>query len=451
MNFYEIIRKYNISPARVFVIGFALIILAGSLLLSMPFVTNSGQSVGFINALFTATSAVCVTGLVVVDTGTFWNPIGQIIILILIQIGGLGFMTMASLVAMIIGKRISLQSRIMMQESLSTVNISGVVRLTLNVVAITFGIEALGALFLSFRFVPKFGWIKGIYYSIFHAISAFCNAGFDLMGNYTSLTGFVDDPLVMLTISALIVLGGIGFMVMMEVSQFKSPKMWSLNTKIVLYTTAVLLAFGVLFSLIMEWNNPDTLGNLSLSGKLLGGLFNGLTPRTAGFNSIDMSLLRPSTIVVVIALMFIGGSSGSTAGGIKTSTIAIVFLNIVSITKGNKDTEVFKRRIHKDAIDRALAILGVGIAIVLSLIVLLMITEQGAKMAEIVFEVFSAYGTVGLSIGLTGKLTTLGKIIISFGMFFGRLGGLTIVLALANKKSQNQSKLRYAEEKVIVG
>ncbi len=451
MNIYEIIKESNLSPARVFVIGFAMIILVGAILLTMPFFTNSGQSVGFINALFTATSAVCVTGLVVVDTGTYWNIAGQIIILILIQIGGLGFMTMASLVALIIGKRISLQSRLMMQESLSAVNISGVVRLTKNVVALTLGIEALGAIFLAFRFVPMYGWAKGIYFSVFHAISAFCNAGFDIMGNFTSLTSFVDDPLVVLTISTLIILGGIGFMVMLDISRFKSPKMWTLNTKIVLCTTGILLAFGIIFSLIIEWNNPDTLGNLSFGGKLLGALFNGITPRTAGFNTVDMGLLRPSTLIVTMALMFIGGSSGSTAGGIKTSTIAIVFLNVLAITKGDKDTEVFGRRIHKEAIDRALAILGVGIMIVFLLIVLLMITEQGADMREVLFEVFSAYGTVGLSIGLTAKLTTLGKIIIAFGMFFGRLGGLTIVLALASKNSDNKAPIRYPEEKVIVG
>ncbi len=451
MNISEIMERWKLTPARVFVLGFFAIILIGAILLSMPFVTVAGKSIGFINALFTATSAVCVTGLVVADTGTFWNMGGQIIILILIQIGGLGFMTMASLAALIVGKRISLQSRLMMQESLNAINISGVVRLTKSVVRLTFLIESLGAVFLAFRFVPLYGWGKGIYISIFHAISAFCNAGFDIMGNFTSLTAYVDDPLVVLTISALIILGGIGFMVMLDIKHKKSPVMWNLNTKIVLYTTGILLAFGVIFSLVLEWNNPDTLGNLSFGGKLLGAFFNGVTPRTAGFNTVDMGLLRPSTLVVVMALMFIGGSSGSTAGGIKTSTIAIVFLNILSITKGNKDTEVFKRRIHKEAIDRALAILGVGISIVLLLIVMLMITEQSADMREIVFEVFSAYGTVGLSIGLTSKLTTIGKIIIAFGMFFGRLGGLTIVLALASKQSENKALIRYPEERVIVG
>lgn len=451
MFLINLVERWRLKPAQVFALGFAIIILIGAFLLSLPIVTVSGQSVGFINAFFTATSAVCVTGLVVVDTGTYWNIFGQLIILSLIQIGGLGFMTMASLIAMIIGRRISLQGRLMMQESLNSFNISGVVRLTRYVVTMTFVIEAIGAMLFAIRFVPQYGWQKGIYLSIFHAISAFCNAGFDIMGNFSSLSGYVDDPLVNFTAIFLIVAGGLGFAVILDMLNFRSPKRWSLNTKIVLTTTAVLLAIGFILSLTMEWTNPDTLAPLSLKGKILAAMFNGVTPRTAGFNTLPMNMLRPSTLVMVMVLMFIGGSPASTAGGIKTTTIALVFLHIYCITQGKKDTEIHGRRIKREALDRALAVLGIGIGIVVLLLTLLTITEPNASFLEILFETFSAFGTVGLSIGLTGKLSVLGKIIIAFGMFFGRLGGLTIVFALANRQNDYTKKIRYPEERVTVG
>ncbi len=447
----DFIEKWKLRPAQVFALGFAVIILIGAILLNMPIVTVAGKSVGFINAIFTATSAVCVTGLVVVDTGTYWNMAGQLIILTLIQIGGLGFMTMASLIFLIIGRRISLQGRLMMQESLNTFNIAGVVRLTKYVVMLTFTIEAIGALLLSIRFIPMYGLGRGIYLSVFHAISAFCNAGFDIMGNFTSLTGFVSDPLVNFTIIFLIITGGIGFAIILDLLNFRTYKRWQLNTKIVLATTAILLAIGFVLTLLIEWTNPATLGNLPLGGKLLGALFNSVTPRTAGFNTLQTDLLRPSMLVIVMALMFIGGSPASTAGGIKTTTVALVFLHIYCITKGKKDTEVFNRRISRDALDRALAVLGIGISIIVIILILLNITEQGTDFIEIAFEAFSAFGTVGLSIGLTAKLSTLGKIIIAFAMFFGRLGGLTIVFALAQRQHDYSRQLRYPEGKVTVG
>ncbi len=451
MFFTDFIEKWELRPAQVFALGFAAIIFGGALLLNLPLVTVSGQSIGFINALFTATSAVCVTGLVVVDTGTYWNTAGQVIILALIQIGGLGFMTMASLIAMMIGRRISLQDRLMMQESLSSFSVAGVVRLTKYVVILTFTIEALGALLLSLRFVPIFGLGRGIYISVFHAVSAFCNAGFDIMGNFTSLTGYVDDPLVNMTIIGLIVTGGIGFAVILDVINLRSYKRWQLNTKLVLATTAILLLIGFVLTLLLEWTNPATLGQLSWGGKFWAALFNSVTPRTAGFNTLPTDMLRSSTLVVVMALMFIGGSPASTAGGIKTTTVALVFLHIYCTTQGKKDTEVFRRRLNREALDRALAILGIGITIIVIILILLSITEQGASFIEIAFEAFSAFGTVGLSIGLTGKLTTFGKIIIAFAMFFGRLGGLTIVFALAQRQHDYSRQLRYPEGKVTVG
>ncbi|MCK8058706.1 MULTISPECIES: TrkH family potassium uptake protein [unclassified Fusibacter] len=451
MSIVSLIERSKLKPAQVFVVGFAAIIMIGAILLNLPIVTVSGERIGFVNALFTATSAVCVTGLVVVDTGTYWNVFGQSIILLLIQIGGLGFMTMATLISLLIGRRISLQGRLLMQESLNHFNISGVVRLTKYVVLMTFLIEAVGAFLLSFKFIPLFGRSKGIFLSVFHAVSAFCNAGFDLMGNFTSLTGFVDDVFVNTVISLLIIIGGLGFAVILDLLKSRSVKRLSLNTKLVLSTSAVLLLAGFVLTLIFEWTNPGTLGTLSLKGKALGAMFVSVTTRTAGFNTVPMELLRPSTLILAMALMFIGGSPGSTAGGIKTTTIALVFYTIYSVTQGKQDTEVFRRRINRDAINRALAVLGIGITVVVIVMMVLSFTEHGQSLTSIMFETFSAYGTVGLSIGLSGKLSLFGKLIVAGTMFMGRLGGLTIVFALANRQRAHTANLKYPEEKVTVG
>lgn len=451
MNLMQLVEKTKLKPAQVFVLGFATIILIGAFILNLPLVTVSGERVGFVNALFTSTSAVCVTGLVVVDTGTYWNTFGQIVIISLIQIGGLGFMTMASLIAMLIGKRISLTGRLMMQESLSAFNISGVVRLTKYVVIMTFLIEGIGAWFLSFKFIPMYGTAKGIFYSVFHAISAFCNAGFDLMGDFTSLTSFVDNTYFNGVIMSLIIVGGIGFAVILDILGNRSWKRWTLHTKLVLSITAVLLVVPFVMFLVFEWTNPATLGTLTLKGKVLGAMFAAVTPRTAGFNTIAMDQLRHASLILTMALMFIGGSPGSTAGGIKTTTAGLVFLTIYSVIQGKDETQIFKRRISNDATNRALAVLGIGITIVVVVVMLLSITEPHQTILDIVFEVFSAFGTVGLSIGLTGQLTFFGKLIIAATMFMGRLGGLTIVFALANKQQNNKGLIKYPEGKVTIG
>ncbi len=451
MNLSTKIDKTKLKPAQVLALGFFGVILLGAIILNTPFVTNTGEVVGFENALFTSTSAVCVTGLVVVDTGTYWNAYGQAIILILIQIGGLGFMTMATLFAMIIGKRISLKGRIMMQESLNYSDISGVIRLTKSIVIMTFVTEAIGAFLLSRHFIEEFGTTRGIGLSIFHSVSAFCNAGFDLMGGYSSLTSYVADPYVNIVIMSLIIIGGLGFVVIMEAIKYRNFSKLSLNSKVVLSTTFTLIFVGAVLFYILERNNPDTIMGLDPTGKFFASLFGSVTPRTAGFNTVDTSKLMPATLLITMVFMFIGGSPGSTAGGVKTTTITVVMLTIFAIVRGKTDTEAFGRRISKQSVNRALGILGIAMSVLIIVVIALSITEN-ATLEEIMFETISAFGTVGLSIGLTAKLSFAGKLIISFTMFMGRVGALTIIFAATTRLKKNEKlMIKYPKGKISIG
>lgn len=445
------IDKYKLNPAQILVLGFASVILMGGILLSLPIASNNGHSVGFINAIFTATSAVCVTGLVVVDTGTHWTVFGQTVIILLIQIGGLGFMTMATFFAIIFGKKITLRERLVMQEALNQFNISGIVRLTQYVLITTFTIEGVGALLLSFKFIPLYGVWKGIGLSIFHAISAFCNAGFDLIGGFRSLTPFADDLLINVVICFLIITGGLGFTVIVEILQKRKFTKFSLHAKLVLYITGILLLLGFVAVFVLEYNNPDTLGPLTFKGKLLSAMFHSVTPRTAGFNTLPTDKLTTATIFMTIVFMLIGGSSGSTAGGVKTTTAGVIVWTIISIIKGKDDTEVFNRKIPRDIINRSLAVVGIAMALVIFVTMILSITEKGHSFIEIFFEATSAFGTVGLSLGITPELTWIGKIVLSLTMFAGRVGPLTIALALARQQQKNKGLIKYPEERVIVG
>jgi trk system potassium uptake protein TrkH len=394
---------------------------------------------------------VCVTGLVVVDTGTHWTVFGKTIILILIQVGGLGFMTMATLISFLVGKRISLRSRLIMQEALGEFSISGVVRLTRYIIMVTFAIEGVGAFFLSTRFVPEYGRAKGIFYSIFHSVSAFCNAGFDLIGDGKSLTGYVGDPVVNFIIMFLIIIGGIGFTVIIDMLRARKFKKLSLNSKIVLSMTGLLLATGFVLIFVFEFFNPNTLGLLPFGQKILAAMFHSVTTRTAGFNSLPMEDLTLSSKFLTMVFMFIGGSPGSTAGGIKTTTVALVILTMISVTRGREDTEAFNRRINRDAVNRSLAMLGIAALILIVVIMLLTLTESSQPFEDIIFEAVSAFGTVGLSVGLTTKLSLLGKLLVIVTMFVGRLGPLTIIFALARKQAKRKTLIRYPEGKVMIG
>lgn len=445
------IERMKLNPAQIMVLGFASVILIGSILLNLPIASRNGESVGFINALFTATSAVCVTGLVVVDTGTYWTVFGQTVILLLIQIGGLGFMTLATLIFFIFGKKITLRERLVMQEALNQFKISGIVRLTQYILIATFLIEGIGAILLSIRFIPIFGVSRGIAYSIFHAISAFCNAGFDLMGDYTSLTAFANDPLVNVVVWILIVVGGLGFTVLVDCIQTRKFSRFSLHSKMVLSISAVLIGIGFIMILLLEYNNPATMGTLPFRGKLLSGMFHSITPRTAGFNTLPTDQLTTASIFLTIVLMFIGGSSGSTAGGVKTTTAGVVIWTIVSVIKGNDDTEIFQKRIPRDIINRSLAVIGISMLLVVLMTMALSITERTFSFIEIFFEATSAFGTVGLSLGITPVLSMPGRILVSITMFAGRVGPLTLALALARQQRKKKGLIKYPEEKVIVG
>lgn len=438
--------KLELNPPRFLVVGFGVLIVLGAILLSLPIASKNGESIGFINALFTSASAVCVTGLTVVNTAEHWSLFGHIVILILIQMGGLGFMTSATIMALLVGRKISLKERLIIREQLNQDSLSGLVRLTRYVIISTFIIEGIGALLLSTRFIPIFGLIKGIWFSIFHAISAFCNAGFDIIGN--SMMSFVGDFTVNLTICFLIIVGGLGFSVLIDISNKKNFNRLSLHSKLVLSITIALIAIGMLIIFIVERNNPDSLGGLSKGEKLLASFFQAVIPRTAGFNSVDISKIYDTTAFIMIILMFIGGSPGSTAGGIKTTTFGATLLTTLAVIKGDKDVVVFKRRINQQIINRSLAIVSIGLILILIVSVVLTITEESSFL-DILFETTSAFGTVGLTRGITPNLSNIGKLVITLTMYAGRVGPLTMAFAFAQR--QKQSLYRHSEENIIVG
>lgn len=449
INFKDRINNTTRNPAQVLVMGFAIIILIGTILLNLPQSSVDGKSIGLINALFTATSAVCVTGLVVVNTAVHWTVFGKIVILVLIQIGGLGLMTMATMIALILGKKITLRERLIMREELNQFSLVGLVKLIKYVIISTLIIEVIGATLLAIRFIPIYGTIKGVWFSIFHAISAFCNAGFDLIGE--SMIPFVDDIMVNLTIGLLIIIGGIGYTVLIDLINHRSIRRTSLHTKLVLLITSILLLLGFIFIFVSEYSNLDTIGGLPFADKITSAMFQSITTRTAGFNSIDMASLRSSTTFLFIILMFIGGSPGSTAGGIKTTTFGVIMLTIRSVLKGDKDVEVYNRSISSKLIYKALAVIGIGMLIIIFVTMILTVTEAGYDFLDLLFEVVSAFGTVGLTRNVTSNLSIVGKIIIASTMFVGRLGPITVAFALTKKERKNKGYYKHPEGKILIG
>lgn len=451
LNIYK--TKLKIAPTQILVIGFLLLVLIGTSLLSLPIASNSGTSVGIVDSFFTATSAVCVTGLVVVDTGTHWTTFGKTIILILIQIGGLGIMTFSTMFALILGRKITLKERLIMQEALNQFDLQGLVKLTKYIIVTTFCIEAIGAVIFSLAFIPDYGWQKGIAMSIFHSISAFCNAGFDIMGNFGSLTKYIGNYIVNLNAIVIVVLGGLGFTVWIDLYKYikqKKQHKISLHTKVVIAMTVVLIIFGFIFFLAAEFTNKATIAELPTSTKLISSFFHAVTPRTAGFNTVDINAMSIPSKFMTILLMFIGGSPGSTAGGIKTTTAGLLILTVISVVRGREDTEVFKKRLPKHLVYRALAVILISFSIVILVTMLLSITEK-ADFMTVLFESTSAFATVGLSMGLTPKLSVIGRLIIALTMFAGRVGPLTLVLALSQKSAKNKGNMKYPEDRIMVG
>lgn len=435
------------TPARVLVLGFAVLILIGALLLELPVSTYT--DISFLDALFTATSAVCVTGLVVVDTGTFFTPFGQVVIMCLIQVGGLGFMTAGTIIFIMLGRKITLKERLVIQEALNQRTLSGLIRLAKKIVLFTFILEAVGALFLSTRFVPIYGWQTGLYYSVFHSISAFCNAGFDLTGGFLSLTGFNHDYVVMATIMFLFILGGLGFTVLLEIQQKRNFRKLSLHSKIVVVSSFFLLALGTVVVLLLENANPETLASMGVFPKLVNSFFTAATSRTAGFNVIPTEGLRDATLYFLMGLMFIGASPASTGGGIKTTTFSTIIIAVLSIVRGQDDVSVFHRRFPFVIVNKAISIIVVSALLVFVVSLLLTITEN-AGFLEVLFETFSAFGTVGLSAGLTTDLSPMGRFLVIITMFAGRVGPLTLTLALA-QALKKKVPFKYPEERILVG
>lgn len=445
----------NLAPAKIIVLSFVILILAGTLMLLLPISSRDGKSVGLLGALFTATSASCVTGLVVVDTYKHWTTFGQIVILLLIQIGGLGMVTLASFFSILLGRKVGLKGMLLAQESLNHFSFEGILKLIRKVVIITFAIELTGALLLSIRFVPAFG-AKGFYLGLFHAVSAFCNAGFDLMsiaGNseYMSFVGYNNDPLVVYTIAALIVIGGLGFIVWKDLYEYRLNKSLLLHTKVVLAVTILLVLSGTIFFFVFEYNNPATMGNLNLLSKINASVFHSITPRTAGFNTLPLDQMREISKVMTIILMFIGAAPGSTAGGIKVTTFGVILIAIISQVKGSGDTIIFKRRVPHYIVNKSISIIGLA-AVWIITVTTIMLEIEDKPFLNVLYEVTSAFGTVGLSTGITPSLHSVSKVLLIVTMFLGRVGPLSFAIALTLRRASKQKPdVVYPEGKIVVG
>ena len=441
----------GISPIRILPLGFLCVALLGALLLMLP-IASHGDPLSFFDALFTATSASCVTGLVVVDTGTHFTLFGQIVILVLIQLGGLGFMTAATLLFRATRKRISRRSRMTLAESFGEDRLQGVIRLCMSAVKYTFIIEGCGAALLCLRFVPDFG-LRGIWMGIFHSVSAFCNAGFDLMGNFASLTRYVGDPLVNFTIMALIITGGLGFSVIVELREHKRFPKLSMHAKLVLTATGVLLMSGMVLFLLFEAGNPATMGGLTPPQKLLAALFQSVTCRTAGFNTIPQETLTDASKFLSSILMIIGGGPAGTAGGIKVTSVAVLLLTAHACIRNHRDTEVFGRRLSAISVRRALCLALIAILVLFAALIGITFAEQHAhanlSFLDFFFEATSALGTVGLTAGLTAAASTFTRAILCALMYLGRAGIMTIALAIGGRTEE--PAIRYPEGNILIG
>ncbi|MGB4438516.1 MAG: TrkH family potassium uptake protein [Sedimentibacter sp.] len=444
------IKKIKLTYTEIIVFGTFGILLIGGLLLSLPISSRSGFSTPFLDSLFTAASAFCVTGLVIYDTYTHWSMFGQTVILLLVQIGGLGFMTVITLFSIFLRRKIGLKERRLLMESANTLKIGGIVLLVKKIIIRTIIFESIGATVLTLRFYGQMGLKEGIYNGIFHSVSAFCNAGFDLMGKYgqnSSLTSYSSDIAVNLTIMLLIIIGGIGFAVWDDVANNRLCfKKYQLHTKIVLVTTAVLIFGSALIFYILE--DKHSMINMGFIEKITASLFQSVTTRTAGFNTINLNEMTEGSILVTMILMVIGGSPGSTAGGIKTTTFIILLIGAWTTAKQSNEITLFKRRLENDSLKKASAITVIYLFVAF-ISIMLISSMQEFSLVEIMFEVFSALGTVGLSLGITPSLNIISKIIITLLMYGGKVGVLSIAIVIAEKKEP--SLLSRPLEKIIIG
>ncbi|GAB2716468.1 TrkH family potassium uptake protein [Paenibacillus thermoaerophilus] len=441
-------KSIRLSPSQVLVLGMLAVIWTGAFLLSLPISSQEGTRLPLIDALFMATSAACVTGLVTVDTGTYFSIFGQIVLMILMQIGGLGFMTMSTLFALMLRKRISLRDRLVLQQALNQNDMSGLVRLVRKIILYSFVIETVGALLLAIRWSFDMSVGRAVYFGIFHSVSIFNNAGFDLFGEFRSFTLHVNDPIVNLVGITLTILGGIGFIVMADLIEWPERKQLSLHSKVVLTTSAFLIAAGTVVVFVFEFTNSSTLQPLSWSGKILASLYQGVTPRSGGTATLDIASMRQATQFFIVILMFIGAAPGSTGGGIKVTTFAVLIGAMVAMLRGKEDIVMFRNRLAKDRIHKAITLTLFGIGTV-AIITMLLSALEDRHFLMILFEVTSAFATCGLSMGLTPGLSELGKVIITVTMFVGRLGPVTLAFALQPKPEKEL--YRYPEGQITIG
>ena len=449
---FSVRKPKQMNATQVIAVVFLLLILLGTALLMLPIASRNGISCGFRPALFTATSATCVTGLVLYDTFTQWSGFGQTVIICLIQIGGLGFMSIATMVVFLLRRKVGLKQRLLMAQALSLNDMEGVVRLQKWVIIGSFSIEALGALILTLRFLPGFGFGTALKWGVFHAISAFCNAGFDIFGCITpgaSLMEFNNDPVVLLTLSALVIIGGLGFLVWQEVATVGRFKKMSVYTKLVLVTTGVLLALGTVCFAVLEWNNAATIGDMTIGNKLLNSFFQSVTVRTAGFAAVDQAALTEAGKGASIALMLVGGSSGSTAGGVKTVTMMVLLLFIWARARGKGSVCVYRRTIAPTHVMNAMTIVAIVIGLAVAGSVLICATSP-VNFTDALYESISALATVGLTAGVTGKLSIAAQILMIVFMYFGRVGVLTISLGFL-MGTEAEERFKYAQTDVLIG
>ena len=435
--------KREARPETLLALGFLTVILLGTALLELPISVKTGQRLGLFDSLFTATSAVCVTGLVAVDTGTTFSLFGQTVLLVLIQVGGLGFMVFATMLMGLLGRRLSIRGRLLIRESMNGVTLSGLGRLAGLYFALALGIELAGMLALSLRLVPLYGVRQGLWFAAFHAVSAFCNAGFDLFGSFQSLAAFSGDPLVLLTVALLIVLGGLGFTVILEVLRHREGwKGLSLHTRIVLTSTAGLLAIGTAFFLLAERKDMNA----------LNAFFQSVTFRTAGFNSVDLAAMKDGSKLFGSLMMMVGASPASTGGGIKTTTVAVLVLLMVSVIKGEGEVNAARRRLSGDTVRRALVVATLYLSVLLLGTLAVALIEEGRfSLADVLFECSSAMGTVGVSAIGTPNLSAASRALLMPMMFLGRVGPVTLAVAVARRQGRTRGMSKYPEEKIMIG
>lgn len=446
-------RKFN--STAILAGGFLVVILIGTLLLMLPISSSSGETTDFSDCLFTSVSATCVTGLTTVNTAAHWSHFGQIVILCMIQIGGLGFMMITVLLSLLIKRNLTPRERMLVMKSYNIEQYDTTLQLVRRICIGTFGIEFIGTCVFSIRFIPDFGVGEGIFKSVFHSVSAFCNAGFDIVGagnpSITSMSHYTTDPLVSITIMALIIIGGIGFVVWNDIINLITRRMrLSVYSRLVLIVTAILLVGGALGIAVLEWNNPQTLGSLSFGEKILASSFQSTTLRTAGFEMLDNSAMNDATLLLSMILMFIGGASGSTAGGVKVATVGIILYSVARVFFGKREIILFKRKVTDDTFVRAASIVIIQLILVIIGTGLISANEEYGILS-VLFEVASATGTVGLTLGITPLLSDFSQAILMLGMYFGRVGILTVTYAIMLKLNDNDTAVTYPKTNIMIG